>query len=800
MLLGRSKVLAFISIFIFVVGIIQISSISTLTVSGDKEVMRHIALSTYDRLSNGDIKSLVFSIKGFGAWTKPLSSIILDHITILFSKIFRIDFYQSQSLIGSALCILTWLVCVRANFINRQSKLVVLGLLFIPACINYNSWLLEPATFRAGLLPAVLVISMLFNIYRQPIVDASNFNIAHVGVFLGALTFFGYEYYLFFTLAITVLAYVVINIRSYSRALVCTRELQNSNNILRQTSLLASGYIAGASLWFANKLIAISGMPITSLWSSMRAPSDNFNWALRPDMLFGGPVFYQSHFDLYRLHGMQGINENFVHSSGSLLITITTAICLFFLPGTTQSCLATNNQANSLNIQSKRFLWMPCLRNPLTQNDHANTFVLILAFALLFCTAFAFGDLFAVLITPQFRSLSRVVPFIYVSALLVLQPLLSLKSQNPKAARMLAVATASIVLIEAYYSIQRHPHKTAFKNQSGPGSITQLITDFSEKSSYYPSLKTLRNSSMWIAPYRTFPENNFREGSHRGFGDYEYLFLTRGVEGYVNYPTQKYSTRDTLYAAISAKGLLSEFNFSNKNGFDFFVLDLDKIRARSGARASQSLLPDLGTSGIYDQINKLVLVHIPTLIADKETYQQFRNFLLRSERNESDTVTSSVPIEGLIFQPHAWWGLQKPENSTERFINKARLPVASLSMTKSINETQILSQDSTPTASSLFDKTTRRILIKPENGIKELLLSLVLYDSLTNTKIKSFKVNLASHTSMSFELTKILSSSTTLKIEVLKAVSNNGKTALGKPAPIYSVVGSTMQNFPNHEY
>lgn len=91
--------------------------------------------------------------------------------------------------------------------------------------------------------------------------------------------------------------------------------------------------------------------------------------------------------------------------------------------------------------------------------------------------------------------------------------------------------------------------------------------------------RTRSRISLWLSPYRQFPEVPL-EGSSRGKGDYEYFsYLADGECGRIasNYGAFKKSPADQHFSKASEQGIGAELQLAQQLGYDIFALDTKKI-------------------------------------------------------------------------------------------------------------------------------------------------------------------------------------------------------------------------------
>jgi hypothetical protein len=173
--------------------------------------------------------------------------------------------------------------------------------------------------------------------------------------------------------------------------------------------------------------------------------------------------------------------------------------------------------------------------------------------------------------------------------------------------KMLTITLSSPILVLAIWYLESYisQKKLEQKTQTQPATNSSPKKHLQKKSTLQTLLQ-LTNSNkndgstcseksvrkIWMAPYRQFPETP-AEGNSRGLGDYEYLNIFTAehcISFYTNYGAFKNSPADQVYNNASKDGLQSELALAKKLGFDWFILDLEKVW--------------LSSSQIYDACNK----------------------------------------------------------------------------------------------------------------------------------------------------------------------------------------------------
>jgi hypothetical protein len=217
------------------------------------------------------------------------------------------------------------------------------------------------------------------------------------------------------------------------------------------------------------------------------------------------------------------------------------------------------------------------------------------------------------------------------------------------------------------YSITRKsgstkPYDEAIAIRSPSRTLSQILGINSNKSS-----KCIDKSptKIWIAPYRRFPEVP-PEGNSRGLGDYEYLSLLTSdtcSSFRANYGAFKNSPADKVFSNASSTGISKELSLASELGFEWFILDLNKVYLSSERFFAECKK----TAQCFDTSDNFVAISIK----QPETARLFGSLLTTTSRKLNKN-TKDILSDHLFYRATGWHEIEIQSDGSALAWSKSR--------------------------------------------------------------------------------------------------------------------------------
>lgn len=225
-----------------------------------------------------------------------------------------------------------------------------------------------------------------------------------------------------------------------------------------------------------------------------------------------------------------------------------------------------------------------------------------------------------------------------------------------------------IWLLEILYSKDVDKTRSSHAGGLGTTNVYGKTTPISSRSTTLNQLlgnspnqfgkcKNKPQQKVWIAPYRRFPEMP-PEGDSRGLGDYEYLGLLttdRCANYKINYGAFKNSPADVAFSKASVDGLSKELALARQLGYEWFILDLNKIWL-----GSDRLIPECERSA-HCHVTSDQFVAIS--MKQPESARHFDRLLTSTTRRLSGN-TKDLMGEFLVDRASQWHGIEKQNDGS----------------------------------------------------------------------------------------------------------------------------------------
>ncbi len=232
------------------------------------------------------------------------------------------------------------------------------------------------------------------------------------------------------------------------------------------------------------------------------------------------------------------------------------------------------------------------------------------------------------------------------------------------AVKTLALPTLVLIvwLLEILYSKDINKKHSNYARGLGTTNVYGKTTPISSRSTTLNQLlgnnpnqlgkcSNKPQQKVWIAPYRRFPEMPL-EGDSRGLGDYEYLGLLttdRCANYKINYGAFKNSPADVIFSKASADGLSQELTLARQLGYEWFILDLNKIW--------------LGSERLISECERSAHCHVTSdqfvaiSMKQPESVRQFDRLLTTTTRRLRGN-TKDLMGEFLVDRASQWHGIE----------------------------------------------------------------------------------------------------------------------------------------------